>query len=111
MTHSLSSVFVSRKGQNRGSSGREIVPYVPVEGVERRLAKRVVEERVELPLNVNVFGFVRSTMTQAELNSLYLKYCIDSNMYRLSIICLSYLLNTSYIPFFVGSPCRFFEFY
>lgn len=99
MARGTGNVSVGRRGQNKGNRRREIVSYVPVEMVDCRPAEGVeeVRERVECPLNVNVFGFVRSTMTQTEVNGLYLKYRIDPNMYKLSIIPVPTLMTTSYM--------------
>lgn len=51
----------NRNNNMRNREDNEIVPYVPVERVDE------VEEPVEI--NLNVFGFVRSVVSESEVNN------------------------------------------
>lgn len=62
----------------------DVVPYVPMEEVNEVGDQEEVEEPARI--NLNVFWFVRSTLSEGDIARLYLAYRIDPNMYRLSVI-------------------------
>lgn len=84
----------NRENVRRVCGDTDIVPYVFVEEVN----EVVVQDEAEEParINLNVFGFVRSTLLESDIARLYLAFRIDHDMYRLSVIPPPTLMTTSY---------------
>lgn len=83
-----------RREENELQRGGEIVPDVVPKRVNGSDNQRGIDESWRK--NLNVFGFARSTLTSKDIVSLCIKYHIDLNTYKLSIIPPFALMITSY---------------
>lgn len=83
-----------RREESGLQRGGETVPYVAPKRVNGSNNQRGIDESWRK--NLNVFGFARSTLINKDIASLCIKYHIDLNTYKLSVIPPFALMTTSY---------------